>query len=260
MRFPFSLFFVFYIPIVLIAPDVIFRSAISPQLWWLSYLFGELLLLGAPIAVALWLWGRRDPGNTDQAYTWRVLFLTGLVLAPIFWFVVVPLGFKSFEGETTALAIAVAAFLISAYAYYAWLWLRRWRNPNMLPRQMVISREVMAVMREAVIYAFAAESEFVELSHLRLALLNDETTARRFALDHLMAAVSPDGPLNHPHHPQPEDPYFPVYRSLYILTPDGKRGKWLDRNSYDVFLEGAKRPLAGAYLPKHLAEAYRSFR
>ena len=66
--------------------------------------------------------GSKRGGNTDQAYTWRVLFLTGLILAPIFWFVVVPLGFKSFEGEATAFAIAVAAFLISAYAYYAWLW------------------------------------------------------------------------------------------------------------------------------------------
>jgi hypothetical protein len=260
MRFRFSLFFLFYIPIVLIAPDVVFRSANSPLLWWPNYLFGELLLLGAPIAAALWLSGRKDAVNADQAYTRGVLFLTGLILAPIFCFVVVPLGFKSFEGATTAFSVAVAAFLISAYAYYAWLWLRRRRNPNVLPRQMVISRQVMAVMRKAVSYAFAAESEFVEPSHLRLALLDDETTAGRFELDYLLAAVSPEGSLNHSRDPQSEGECFPIYRSLYILTPDGKRGKWLDRNSYAVFLEGARRPLAGAYLPKHLAEAYHSFR
>jgi hypothetical protein len=126
--------------------------------------------------------------------------------------------------------------------------------------QMVLSRELMAVMRKAVNYAFQKESEFVQPPHVLLALLDEESIGPRLneLIDRKKAEAA--APRRRP----PEQlrdadaarAPFPLYKSLVIRTPDGKDGKWLDQDSYEIFLEGARRVQAGAYLPKHLAKAY----
>jgi hypothetical protein len=127
---------------------------------------------------------------------------------------------------------------------------------------MVLSRELMTIMRRAVAYASADRSEFVELPHLRLALLDGE--AGGFQLNELVKRKVVH-PVLFRGRPQLRDPNsacapFPVYHSIIIRTPDGMDGKWLDQDSYDVFLEGARIRWMGAYLPKHLAKAYVSAR
>ena len=126
--------------------------------------------------------------------------------------------------------------------------------------QMVLSRELMSVMRKAVTYAFEANSEFVQPPHILLSLLDDDSIGPRLneLIDRDRAQAAP--PRKRP--PQQLQDIdarrapFPLYKSLVIRTPDGKDGKWLDQDSYEIFLEGARRVQAGAYLPKHLAKAY----
>ena len=125
---------------------------------------------------------------------------------------------------------------------------------------MVLSRELMAVMRRSVAYALEAEEEFVQPKHILLALLDDETIGPRLSelIDRERAAAAP--PRKRP--PQQlrdadaARAPFPLYRSLVFRTPDGKDGKWLDQDCFQIFVEGARRVQAGAYLPKHLAKAY----
>jgi hypothetical protein len=130
--------------------------------------------------------------------------------------------------------------------------------------QMLLSRELVAVMRKAVAYAFDAGSEFVELSHVRSALQDDQTIG--FGLSETLERKQIHGallrgrPRKQLRGVESERSPFPIYHSLVIRTPDGKDGKWLDQDSYDVFLEGARRVRAGAYLPKHLAKAYLALR
>lgn len=126
--------------------------------------------------------------------------------------------------------------------------------------QMVLSRELMSVMRRSVTYAIEANSEFVQPPHLLLALLDDETIGPRLGQlierERAQGAASRRRPPEQLRDPDSQRAPFPIYRSLVIRTPDGNDGKWLDQDSYDIFLEGARRVQAGAYLPKHLAKAY----
>jgi len=126
--------------------------------------------------------------------------------------------------------------------------------------QMVLSRELMAVMRKAVNYAFDAESEFVQPPHILLALLDEENIGPRLSelidRQRVTAAPARRRPPEQLTDIDSRRAPFPLYRSLVIRTPDGKDGKWLDQDSYQIFLEGARRVQAGAYLPKHLAKAY----
>jgi hypothetical protein len=125
---------------------------------------------------------------------------------------------------------------------------------------MVLSRELMLVMRRAVTYAAKAASEFVQPPHVLLGLFDDETIGPRLSELIDRGRAERAEPRSRPP-VQLKDPDslaapFPIYRSLIIRTPDGKDGKWLDQDAYEIFLAGARRVQAGAYLPKHLAQAY----
>jgi len=125
---------------------------------------------------------------------------------------------------------------------------------------MVLSREVMAVMRQAVSYAIKGNSEFVQPPHILLALLDDDTIGPRLnqLIERERAENAPPRrrPPEQLRDPDAQRAPFPIYRSLVFRTPDGKDGKWLDQDSFEIFLEGARRIQAGPYLPKHLAKAY----
>lgn len=126
--------------------------------------------------------------------------------------------------------------------------------------QMVLTPQLMAVMRKAVTYAMAVESEFVQPPHLLLGLMDDETIGPRISQlidrDRAMAAPPRRRPPEQMRDPDSQRAPFPIYRSLVIRTPDGKDGKWLDQDSYEIFLEGARRVPSGRYEPKHLVKAY----
>src|SRR5208282_4376340 len=96
--------------------------------------------------------------------------------------------------------------------------------------QMVLTRELMSVMRKAVTYAVGAESEFVQPPHLLLALLDDDTIGPRLnqliERDRAMAAAPRKRPPEQLRDPDSQRAPFTIYRSLIIRTPDGKDGKW----------------------------------
>lgn len=130
----------------------------------------------------------------------------------------------------------------------------------MPPEQMVLSRELMTLMRRAVNYALSAQSDFVQAPHVLLSILDDETLGPAIAelipRDRIEAAPprrKPPEVVDDPNSPRAP---FPRYRSLMFRTPDGTDGRWLDSEAYQIFLEGARRVQDGPYLPKHLAHAY----
>jgi hypothetical protein len=126
--------------------------------------------------------------------------------------------------------------------------------------QMVLSREVMLVMRRAATYAIAAQSEFVQPPHILLGLLDDDTLGPSLNevidRERVEKAESRDRRPEQLKDPDSLQAPFPVYRSLIVRTPDGKEGKWLDQEAFEIFLAGARRVESGAFLPKHLAQAY----
>lgn len=118
----------------------------------------------------------------------------------------------------------------------------------------------MLAMRRASSYALAADSEFVQPPHVLLGLIDDETIGPTLAevidRERVERAESRSRPPEQLKDPDSLAAPFPIYRSLIIRTPDGKEGKWLDQESFEIFLAGARRVVAGAYLPKFLAQAY----
>lgn len=130
----------------------------------------------------------------------------------------------------------------------------------MPPEQMVLSRELLALMRRSVTYAFTAQSDFVQAPHVLLSVLDDESlgpaVAELIPRDRIEAAPPRQKPPDVIDDPDSPNAPFPSYRSLMFRTPDGKDGKWLDAEAYQIFLEGARRVQDGPYLPKHLMHAY----
>jgi len=145
----------------------------------------------------------------------------------------------------------------------------------MAASQMVLSPNLRAVLSRAVVYAFDAGSEFVQPEHLRRAMHDDNAItwtidAIPMSDDPLLSQItesirtenrrgaqivdSRDRLPDQLHDPDAEHAPFPIYRSLFIPAPDGKNGKWLDQDSYNLFLQGARTVRAGAYLAKHLAK------
>jgi len=125
--------------------------------------------------------------------------------------------------------------------------------------QMVMSRELMAVLRGAVVYAIQGNHEFVTTADLLLALMDEEKlgAALQEALprERVIETQLPDRPPKLAEDDDPTAP-FPRYFSLIIRTPDGTDGRWLDSATYGMFLEGARQVDDGPYLPKHLVKGY----
>ncbi|MGA3035925.1 MAG: SHOCT domain-containing protein [Vulcanimicrobiaceae bacterium] len=104
----FVVFFALYLPVVvLLISKTMPRSIMSLSAWWASYLIAELVLLGVPIAIALWLPRRKGP-----VYPSRILILTGMILVLALAFIVVPLGLA--PSPDAALAFSIACFALCA--------------------------------------------------------------------------------------------------------------------------------------------------
>jgi hypothetical protein len=135
----------------------------------------------------------------------------------------------------------------------------------MEPDQLPLSKEVLAVMRGAVTYALASESEFVTAPHLLLALLDDADVGDVLAdflergkiVNETKKKKSP-GVLEIPEGALPEGEATPFkrYDTLAFRSVDGETSLWLDRDCFRVFIEGARRIDDGPYRPKHLAAGY----
>jgi hypothetical protein len=135
--------------------------------------------------------------------------------------------------------------------------------------QVVLSTELLAVMRRAVDLAIADRAALVDPRHILLALFDDASVAEGFVglLDRATVEQSLHAPRRPPAPPAGEEepdagtPELPAappddYDTLAFRTSDGSRSRWLDPNAYHVFLEGARRSEKGPYLPKQLAYGY----
>ena len=128
--------------------------------------------------------------------------------------------------------------------------------------QVLLSDELLLVMRGAVTYAVEYGSAFVGPPHLLLALLDDpkigETLRDTLERGRLIAAARqpatggivevPEGEL-----PRGESPAFVRYNTVVFQSSDGQHQRWLNRDTFKMFNESARRVEAGRFLPKHLA-------
>ena len=134
--------------------------------------------------------------------------------------------------------------------------------------QVVISQELLAVMRRAVDFAIADRAAFVDPRHILLSLLDDASVAEGFAglleratVEASLRVASQEDLSSDEDEPERAERVLPKtppdeYDTLAFRTTDGSKSRWLDPNAYHVFLEGARRSEQGPYMPKQLAYGY----
>ena len=125
---------------------------------------------------------------------------------------------------------------------------------------MVLSKELLAVLRQAVAYAIEANREFVSAIDVLLALMDEAQIGpplrEAVSRERVAATAAPDRPPKLADDDDGSTAAFPKYFSMILRTPDGTDGRWLDSAAYGIFLEGARRVEDGPYLPKHLLHGY----
>ncbi len=127
--------------------------------------------------------------------------------------------------------------------------------------QVLLSDDLLAVMRCAVTYAVDSGAKFVAPAHLLLALLDDAKIgdSLREVLERgrvIAAARQPaaagvtevkEGPL-----PRGEQVPFVRYDTVVFQSTDGAHQRWLNRETFKIFNEAAKRVETGRFFPRHL--------
>ena len=128
--------------------------------------------------------------------------------------------------------------------------------------QVLLSDELLLVVRSAVSFAAEYGATFVAPAHIVLALLDDPKVGP--ALGDVLergrvvaAARQPSGGAVHevPEGilPRGERAPFTRYDTVIFHSLDGQHQRWLNRDSFKMFNESAKRANGGRFLPKHLA-------
>ena len=131
--------------------------------------------------------------------------------------------------------------------------------------QLSLSRDLLDLMRKAAGYAGEDHMEFITPPHVLLALLDDPAFAEAVGEDvdreRVLDAAKepqlpevfeiPEGPL-----PEGESAPFKRYDTLIFHSVDGSTSAWLDKQSFRMFIEGARRVAEGQYKPRHLALGY----
>jgi hypothetical protein len=137
----------------------------------------------------------------------------------------------------------------------------------MTSRQVVLSEEVLTVMRTAVSHAIRSGLSYVAPAHVLLALLEDPVvgpTMQAYVNRDLVDALGQiprapgitrigEGPI-----PPQAVPPFPRYDSLVFSALDGRARRWLDSDVNRMLAEGAARVETGRYLVRHLAYGFAS--
>lgn len=123
--------------------------------------------------------------------------------------------------------------------------------------QVLLSDELLAVMRDAARKAIEARENFITPRALLSALLDDPYLGPALAnvVDRarLEAFRANGDELDGGERPLvAESAPIARYDTLAFKTPDGKASVWLDRDAYDIFIEGMHR-VDDRYFPKQLA-------
>jgi hypothetical protein len=128
--------------------------------------------------------------------------------------------------------------------------------------QVLLSDELLLVLRGAVTFAVEYGATFAAPVHILLALMDDPKVGP--ALGEVLergrvvaAARQPTAGAIHEVSegvlPRGEKPPFKRYDTVIFQTLDGQYQRWLNRDAFRLFNEGAKRANGGRFLPKHLA-------
>lgn len=132
--------------------------------------------------------------------------------------------------------------------------------------QLRLAPDLLSVMRAGVTHAIDRGAQFVAAPHLLLALLDEPKVgpplSERIPRERIEKAAEaalaklpevtelPEGVL-----PEGEKPPFQRYDTLAFTSADGARTVYLDRETYQLFLEGARRA-DEVYRPKHLVMGF----
>lgn len=126
--------------------------------------------------------------------------------------------------------------------------------------QVPLSDELLAVMRRAAQKAIELREPFITPRTILLSLLDDSDVGpamsavvnrekvlaanvdENFGVVRLVDDFLPDG----------EQAAMTRYDTLAFKTPDGRNSMWLNRDAYQIFIEGAQRA-EERYFPKQLA-------
>jgi hypothetical protein len=128
--------------------------------------------------------------------------------------------------------------------------------------QVLLSDELLTVVRSAVSFAVEYGATFVAPAHMLLALLDDPKVGPALGevleRGRVVAAARqpsagavhevPEGIL-----PRGERAPFTRYDTVIFHSLDGQHQRWLNRDSFKMFNESARRANGGRFLPKHLA-------
>lgn len=128
--------------------------------------------------------------------------------------------------------------------------------------QVLLADELLAVCRAAVTFAVEYGAAFVAPSHVLLALLDDPKIGAALAevleRGRIVAAARQPAPggvheVGEGVLPRGEKPPFTRYDTVVFHSSDGQYQRWLNRDSFKLFNESAKRANGGRFLPRHLA-------
>ena len=128
--------------------------------------------------------------------------------------------------------------------------------------QVLLSDELLAVVRSAVTFAAEYGATFVAPAHLLLALLDDPKVGPVLGevLERGRIVAAARRPSAGGVHevgegvlPRGERAPFTRYDTVIFHSLDGQHQRWLNRDSFKMFNESAKRAGGGRFLPKHLA-------
>jgi hypothetical protein len=128
--------------------------------------------------------------------------------------------------------------------------------------QVLLSDELLTVLRTATTFAVEYGAAFVAPSHVLLALMDDPKVGPALGevleRGRVVAAARrpsagavhevPEGIL-----PRGESAPFVRYDTVIFHSLDGQFQRWLNRDSFKLFNESAKRANGGRFLPRHLA-------
>lgn len=135
----------------------------------------------------------------------------------------------------------------------------------MATEQVLLSDELLNVMRGAVSYAVEYDAKFVAPAHLLLAILDDpkigSSLSESIERGRVIATArqpAPAGVVEVPEGvlPRGETPPFQRYDTLVFQSTDGKNQRWLSKDVFEIFQESARRVDSGRMLPKHLAVGF----
>ena len=134
--------------------------------------------------------------------------------------------------------------------------------------QVLLSDELLTVMRTAMTYAVDYGATFVAPSHVLLALIDDAKIGGHLAdvleRGRIVAAARQPAPagvheLGEGALPRGEKPPFQRYDTVVFHSSDGQYQRWLNRDTFRLFNVSARRANGGRFLPKHLALGFTVF-